>query len=273
MRPAAPSPEPPRLCRPRPADVREVGVIDLSAATPTKTNYTMPYRPAASFAALSATEFWVAAGPGLVLHKNGASPWQRYNRGRALSIAGNSQLLVIATESGEMLLFDPHTLESTGTIQFTSSKVEISDDGTVLAAVATRPAHRDELYVNDTLTGAVAGFGVGWVDDSRLLVVRYRNSGQGNFDIFDSIVIANPQGVVVATPPLPNPISRFQRLAANTIYSPELNEILDLTTGATLSSPNSPAPFFQPYSIDDQGAVVPSFVVFTSKATVRAEPR
>jgi hypothetical protein len=112
------------------------------------------------------------------------------------------------------------------------------------------------------LVGAAPGVSVGWIDDSRVLLNRYRD--QAGIPRYDGVNIVNNIGVLVASPPLPE-IGRFQTVTANTIYSPQRNAIYDLTTG-------NPT-WLNALPIDREvGEVAGANVVFATANFVRAEP-
>ena len=132
-------------------DPNTVSVIDLSGTTPAQVDYVVPavnhasasQPPMGTFAAVSSTQ-WVAsigsggrvASSGLIL--DGASlpsSTPRYlGLGSALSIAGSTGNVAIATGGGQVLTFDPANPTAEASIELTSGKVELSADGKVLAA-------------------------------------------------------------------------------------------------------------------------------------------
>jgi hypothetical protein len=67
-----------------------------------------------------------------------ASTPRYFGYGAAFSIAGSAYRVAIATASGTILYFDARTKTLEGTIPFQSSHLEMSSDGTVLAAAANR---------------------------------------------------------------------------------------------------------------------------------------
>ena len=150
-------------------------VIDLSGSTPQLTDYTIPPVNHASvvypgspsagnttvgaFAAASANR-WVASiggqfGPsGLIL--DGASlpsTTPRYlGKGAALSIAGSSNNAAIATGSGQIYFFDPANPAPQGSVGLTSANIQLSSDGSVLAASAQ---DRSLLSIDSLPSGAL----------------------------------------------------------------------------------------------------------------------
>jgi hypothetical protein len=121
------------------AGSRSLSVIDLSGATPTRTDFTLPVGGAGAsvFAASSASHWVVGDQFGVVLDGAGLPATPRYfSYGQAWSIAGSPSLVAIATASGRILYFDSASLALQGTILDFSSKLQLSTDATVLAAQA-----------------------------------------------------------------------------------------------------------------------------------------
>ncbi|MFZ1087376.1 MAG: Ig domain-containing protein [Terracidiphilus sp.] len=140
-------------------------VIDLSGSAPAQTDYTIPpvnhafvniplgvdsFSPSiGTFAAVSASQ-WVAGimgnwevedvkvgTSGLIV--DGASlpsatPRYLGGVGAALSIAGSSNNVAIATGSGQVLYFDPADPTQQGSLSLTSGNVLFSSDGSLLEA-------------------------------------------------------------------------------------------------------------------------------------------
>jgi hypothetical protein len=346
-----------------------ISIIDLAQPTPTRTDIATLHPAHGGFASRNATEFWVGTADGVLLHKSGAAPFEPYNLGAVLSTAANGNTIAIALDVGTIRLYDAQTLAFEDEIAFRSDHLEISADGSILAARATdvdaqgglshrlrvyslpsktivnewqhstfsltdfdlaesgaaigqglsernvsgirtwsvtTPAgapvwttsepissfetfdafirlspsgayyatpsgERDEretvthIYHDGVLSSAVPGFAIGWIDDARLLLIRYRRSSHGNQDEFETMVVADALGQPLATPAMAA-TGRMQRVNSSSIYSPELNQTLDVQTGSALWSTDAP---YAPLT----GAVAGSNVVFQSRATVRIEPR
>ncbi|WP_263384891.1 Ig domain-containing protein [Granulicella arctica] len=113
-------------------------IVDLSGSTPVLTQATLPVAYVTTFAATSPTQ-WVAGNHnGVVLDGPSVTTNTRFfGYGNALSIAGAPGLVSIATASGKILSYNPDSPTITNTINFTSSKLALSIDGTVLAAKAS----------------------------------------------------------------------------------------------------------------------------------------
>jgi hypothetical protein len=141
---------------------KAVSIIDLSGATPVKTDYAVPppinhafaeEYPVGPYAAVSSTQ-WVAgfeatAGGNIVAGVNNFFPASglildgaslsasnpRYlGTGALLSLAGSTANVAIATGNGEITDFDPTSTTPLGSINLTSGELELSSDGSVLAA-------------------------------------------------------------------------------------------------------------------------------------------
>jgi hypothetical protein len=111
-----------------------IGVIDLSGATIVRNDYTSSLAYQNTFAAVSPTEWVVGNTSGVVMGGfTGATP-QRYSFGRALSIAGSNTRVSVATAAGYILNFDAATQALENEIAFSSSKLQLSTNGSVLAA-------------------------------------------------------------------------------------------------------------------------------------------
>ena len=115
-------------------------VIDLSGATPIKTDYSLPVAYPSAYGAVSASQWLVGNTHGVLL--DGASTTTTTTRyfgtGQLWSMAGSSSLVAIATANGKISYYSPSSTSLTpvGTINFPSSKIALSSDGTVLAAMA-----------------------------------------------------------------------------------------------------------------------------------------
>jgi hypothetical protein len=118
----------------------QVGVVDLSGASPASASYTLPIASTSAFAATSSST-WVAGNHlGVIVDGASLSGTLRYlDYGEVLSIAGSATDFAIATASGRILFYDSSTNTLQGTINFASSMLALSTDGSVLAAVGALP--------------------------------------------------------------------------------------------------------------------------------------
>lgn len=119
-------------------------VIDLSDTTLSSTNYTIPppinnaeTPTLIPFAAASNTEWVIAfASQGVILDGaslSSGSP-RFFGNGLGLSITGGAGRAAIATGLGKIFYFDPADTTPEGSIGLTSGRLELSTDGSVLAA-------------------------------------------------------------------------------------------------------------------------------------------
>jgi hypothetical protein len=119
-----------------------ITLIDLSGASPADTTYNLPdqaYSPSA-FGASSSSQWVVGTTGGVLLDGASVSTEPRYfGYGQIISIAGSSSNFAVATAIGKILLFGSAG-NSQGTIGFLSGKLELSADGSVLAASAYLPS-------------------------------------------------------------------------------------------------------------------------------------
>ena len=132
------------------------------------------------------------------------------------------------------------------------------------------------VYKNGTLlNSARAGAAIGWVDNNRLIVNSYDVNREPSFT---GASIYDPTGALISTLSIPM-LNTFQvvsplQAAPDLIYSPELNSIFSLTTGAATWSSASPGAqkninigeFLQ------YGAFASQQVVFQSNYLLLGEP-
>jgi hypothetical protein len=138
--------------------------------------------------------------------------------------------------------------------------VRLSPDGTLIAAsTVLGSSSTTNLYKNGVLATAVPGWAVGWLDNGRLLVNTYSNSVN-----YAGSVIYDPLGNALGAVSLPD-MQAIDVVTGTSVYSPELNTIVSLTTGATTwISGNS--------SATRTGAVSGLQVIFASGSLVLAQP-
>jgi hypothetical protein len=114
----------------------QLTVIDLSGATPVSATYTTPTGGLSAYAAASATAWAAGDTNGVVIDGASLGAQPRYlTLGAVQSIAAGSSFYSVATASGQIRYFDAGTNTLAGTIDFPSSALAASSDGTVLAAV------------------------------------------------------------------------------------------------------------------------------------------
>lgn len=115
----------------------QVSVIDMSGSTPTQTGSTVPIAYLSAYASSSSSQWMVGNVHGALLDGASLSTTPRYlGQGAAWSIAGSSGSVAISTAIGEISVFDPYQSTLEETINFSSGKLALSSDGTVLGAFA-----------------------------------------------------------------------------------------------------------------------------------------
>jgi len=113
-----------------------VGVLDLSGATPVKTDYPTTNAFQSAYCAASAALWFVGSADGVLLDGSSPSATPRYlSRGRALSITGSTSRFAVTTATGSILYYDATTLAQEGSLAKYSSKALLSADGNVLVAL------------------------------------------------------------------------------------------------------------------------------------------
>jgi hypothetical protein len=186
------------------------------------------------------------------------------------SSSGNAQQ-AIAVTGGTPSFFEE---SPTGLYQ----PVLLSPDGT-LVAVSNQPPETGagvltstNIYKNGILSTSLSGWAVGWIDNGRLLVNNYDPNGGGDGKYIGSNIYG-PTGAVLAAPPIPELLS-FQVVtpqvtAPDLLYSPGLNSIISLSSGAATWMSGSPAGSSDEFF---QGSVAGDQIVFQSGNLVLAEP-
>jgi hypothetical protein len=124
------------------SDTSQLTVVDLSGATLASQAYTAPLEFLSAFSAASPSTWIVGNGSGVIFDGASLGGTARYlTLGQALSIAaGSSGYFAVATASGQILYFNASTDAQAGTIDFSSSQLSLSANGTVLAAAWEFPS-------------------------------------------------------------------------------------------------------------------------------------
>jgi hypothetical protein len=118
-------------------------VVDLSGSNVTTTDFTAPIGSMSVYAAVSGSQWLIGNAWGVLLDGASIAGTPRYfGYGAAWSIAGSSTLVAVATASGAIVYFDAATNVQKGTINFPSSQIALSSDGTVLAAAGDQSGSR-----------------------------------------------------------------------------------------------------------------------------------
>jgi hypothetical protein len=360
-----------------------ISVIDLSGPTPLETDSALPIAYGSAYAAVSSSQ-WVSGNMhGVLLDGTSltANVPSYFGLGEVWSIAGSTNQVAISTAAGTIFYFDPTNTTPEATISFSSGKVALSSDGSVLGAsgnandaqyepdgtlkifsvpsgnlinsfpytniddgdpelfdftlsdsgtilgqvsgmtnttnwiflrqvTATtggpviwsdnpqggglnadfgpdpillspdatliavssgpnNPNSTTSIYKNGTLVTAVPGFGIGWIDNDRLLVNNYGRLEPAGEVYYINCTIYSATGTVLATPALPELYS-FQTVGPDSVYSPYLNTIFSVTTGQATWTGPSTSPFIQQqYHL---GAATSSYVVFPLGSQVVVDP-
>lgn len=139
----------------------------------------------------------------------------------------------------------------------------LSPDGTLAAETTGPPGENSTATIikNGALLTVIPGFGVGWLDNGRILVNHYA-TGPGNVIQYNGCSIYSPAGVVLAAPPLPE-LNNIQKAGTDTVYDPSRNAIYSLTTGQPAWTGSFPT--------SGVGAVAGAYVVYASGHTVVVE--
>lgn len=157
----------------------------------------------------------------------------------------------------------------------TPNTVQISPNGTLVAA-STAPARggtTTTIYTNGALTTAVNGWVVGWLDNTRLLAEQFGQENMNPSPVYEGADIFNSSGTNLGPAQIPQ-IQSLQVVTSNSIYSPQTNTIISLTTRATswASADESCGALDTVCQEASAGAVTASQVIFSSGALVLAQP-
>jgi len=115
----------------------QVTVVDLSGSSPVAAQYPTPTADNVAYATFSASQWLAGNEHGTVLDGVSLASTPRFlTHGTAFDIAGSSSIVAVAAADGTIYIFDPANTTPQQTIPFASSEVQLSTDGTVLAAAA-----------------------------------------------------------------------------------------------------------------------------------------
>jgi hypothetical protein len=169
----------------------------------------------------------------------------------AITVASGTQILCVTAGS-------PNT-------------AQVSPNGTLVAVSSgPDPGATTDIYTNGTLTTAVPGWVLGWLDNTRLLVEQFGVDTDlpGNVPFYESTLIFSSSGTNLGGASIPQ-LQTLQVLTSDSIYSQQTNTIISVTTGATGWA--SADPICQA-SCPNAGAVSGSQVIFASGALVLGQP-
>lgn len=115
----------------------QVSVFDLSGSTPSRTDYSDPIAYLTTYASDSNGHWVIGNEHGALVDGASLTATPRFlGYGQAWSIAGSSSVAALSTASGRIPVIDPSASALQQTIDFSSSKVSLSSDGTMLGAMA-----------------------------------------------------------------------------------------------------------------------------------------
>ncbi len=117
-------------------------VVDLSGPFPVWSDAALPIGGLSTFG-VSPSGNWVGGNVhGAIVDGTSLSTETRYlGLGAAWSVAGGSDYVAVSTAIGQIFYFDPDSTEPEGTINFSSSKLAATSEGTTLAAMANTKDH------------------------------------------------------------------------------------------------------------------------------------
>lgn len=161
---------------------------------------------------------------------------------------GGSPIWTETFFAGNSLTFLPIRLSPAGSL------IAVSD------GPAFSPTTGTKMLKNGTLVTAVTGWAVGWLDDNRLLVNTYKVRATPIFD-FAGALIFDATGKQIGVSGVPH-LDALQPVSTDSIYAPELNLILSVTSGTISWMSLDP--------VRGVGGVAGAHVVFASGARVLA---
>jgi hypothetical protein len=109
------------------------------------------------------------------------------------------------------------------------------------------------------------GWVVGWLDNTRPLAEQFGQENMNPNPVYEGADIFSSSGTNLGPTEIPQ-IQSLQVVTSNSIYSPQTNTIMSLTTRATSWASADTQPF--PIA----GAVTGTQVIFSSGALVLAQP-
>jgi hypothetical protein len=146
--------------------------LDLSGTTLSPTNFTVPIASLShlsAYAANPASQWFIGDSFGVVVDGPSLSSTPKYfDSGQAWNISGSTNRVAVALAKGEIDYFGAGTLALDGTVSLSSSNVQLSSDGSVLAA--------NDLKSNQTLN--IYSLPGGTLNTS----IPYPTNGMGLYD-------------------------------------------------------------------------------------------
>jgi hypothetical protein len=125
-----------------------LSIIDLSGASPSRADFSLPsIADLSAFAANSSSQWVVGNKHGVLLDGASLSTSLRYfGFGEVNSIVAASSEAIVSTAVGKILRYDVNIPQQVGSTDFFAGKLALSSDGSVLAAAA---ANSDAQFVTD----------------------------------------------------------------------------------------------------------------------------
>jgi hypothetical protein len=160
----------------------QVTIVDLSGASPTDQTYALPTPVAGAqnvpvVALLSPTDWYVGASNGIIFDGTSIATTPKYlDYGAPLSIAGGAGVAAVATNLG-IVVTNVQSNAIEVTIPIVSSNVQLSADGTVLAASTTNALNVYSLPVG-TLINSFPGGGSFTLAPTGTLIAQAAGPGQ-----------------------------------------------------------------------------------------------
>jgi WD40 repeat protein len=209
-------------------DETTIGVIDLAGATPSRADYDSPITNIRNYAAFSSNDWVFGNFDGLMLGELGGASPQKYGRGGVSSIAGGIRFAAVAFDDGTIDYFDAGTGARLGSIDMTTNKIQMSSDGTVLAAAMGAPDDRSMRFYSLPTGNLITQMPFPASGVTALLDFDFSKSG-AKVAIFtgSGVQVRNLSGAVLATMPLASPDGGTIR------FSPDDNR-LAVAIGASL---------------------------------------
>jgi hypothetical protein len=155
-----------------------MSVVDLSGTAPVRSDFSIPpIANLASFAAASTSQWTVGNLHGVLVDGASLASTRRYfGFGSVYDIAGSSNLAVVSTAIGKVLVFNSATATQNQSIVFFAAKLAVSTDGSVLAAAAQAS---DSLNLYSLPSGALTESFAYPIGDSTPFLLDFSLSGSG----------------------------------------------------------------------------------------------
>jgi hypothetical protein len=185
--------------------------------------------------------FALAGSGATIAQETGTSQNSTWSYGRRVSAISGSPVIWSDT---------PTTLNS---VIVGASTVALSPDGTLIGVSNyAGGSYSTNILHNGSLVTAVAGVGIGWIDDGRILVNQYSGTPSST-----GSSIYSAAGVLLAAPALPE-LKTIQTVTTDSVYDPSHNAIYSLTNGQPVWTGS--------FGGSGLGAVAGSYVIYQSGA-------